>query len=301
MTVEPPVGTAGKPEGEGLIKEASVRAPVARSGPDELLYVEVIADLDGRVVVVTGGSRGIGRATALAFGHEGAKVAICGRDQDALDKTLRELGEFEVQAVADVVDVADETAVNAFAHHVTSLFGGVEVVVANAGISGPTKPMQQMSLQEWRECITADLDSVFMTFKAFLPAMLKAQHGSLIAISSMTGKRPLAGRTPYAAAKMGVIGLVRTLAVEVGASGITVNCVCPGAVGGARIEAVIRNQAEVQGISEQAALSQFTESSALGRLVRDEEVAQACVFLASDRARAITGEDLNVSAGSVMY
>jgi NAD(P)-dependent dehydrogenase (short-subunit alcohol dehydrogenase family) len=260
-----------------------------------------MTDRAGRVVVVTGGSRGIGRATALAFAGEAAAVAICGRDQLALDGVLRELSELHVEAVAQVVDVADEAAVNAFANHVTSHLGRVDVVVANAGITGPTRPMHQISLDEWRECLTADLDSVFITFKAFLPPMLKAGRGALIAISSMTGKRPLRGRTPYAAAKMGVIGLVRTLAVEVGTFGITVNCVCPGAVGGARIEAVIRNQAEVQGISEEAALHQFTDSSPLGRLVRDEEVARACVFLASDDARAITGEDLNVSAGTVMY
>ncbi len=260
-----------------------------------------MSDLDGRVAVVTGGSRGIGRATALAFGREGAAVAICGRDREALDGVMEELGKLQVEAVADLVDVADEADINAFADHVTSHFGRVDAVVANAGIAGPTKPMQQISLEEWRESITADLDSVFMTFKAFLPPMLGAGRGSLIAISSMTGKRPLHGRTPYAAAKMGVIGLVRTLALEVGSAGITVNCVCPGAVGGPRIEAVVRIQAQAQGISEESALRQFTDSSALGRLVRDEEVARACVFLASDGARAITGEDLNVSAGTVMY
>jgi NAD(P)-dependent dehydrogenase (short-subunit alcohol dehydrogenase family) len=259
------------------------------------------SDVDGRVVVVTGGSRGIGRAIALAFARDGAAVAICGRDREALDGVLRELGQLRAEAIADVVDVADETAVNAFGLRVKSHFRRVDVVVANAGIAGPTKPMHQTSLEEWRQCLTADLDSVFLTFKAFLPPMLEAQRGALIAISSMTGKRPLHGRTPYAAAKMGVIGLVRTLALEVGPSGITVNCVCPGAVRGPRIEAVVRNQAEVQGISEESALRQFTDSSALGRLVRDEEVASTCVFLASDAARAITGEDLNVSAGTVMY
>ena len=253
------------------------------------------------MVVVTGGSRGIGRATALAFAREGAAVAICGRDREALDGVLHELGQLQIEAVTEVVDVADEAAVNAFASRVTDHFGRVDAVVANAGIAGPTKPMHQTSLEEWRECLAADLDSVFMTFKAFLPPMLVARSGALIAISSMTGKRPLRGRAPYAAAKMGVIGLVRTLALEVGASGITVNCVCPGAVAGPRVDAVIRNQAEVQGISEESALRQFTDSSALGRLVRDEEVARACVFLASDGARAITGEDLNVSAGTVMY
>jgi NAD(P)-dependent dehydrogenase (short-subunit alcohol dehydrogenase family) len=260
-----------------------------------------MADLGGRVAVVTGASRGIGRATALAFARAGASVAICGRDRDALDGVLGELVEVGVDALADIVDVVGEAAVSAFASRVLAHFGRVDAVVANAGIAGPTAPLHEISLAEWRECLAADLDSVFLTFKAFLPPMLETRRGALIAISSMTGKRPLNGRTPYAAAKMGVIGLVRTLAWEVGRSGITVNSVCPGAVEGPRVSGVIRQQATAQGISQQAALLQFTEGSALGRLVGDEEVARACVFLASDAAKAITGEDLNVSAGAVMY
>jgi NAD(P)-dependent dehydrogenase (short-subunit alcohol dehydrogenase family) len=123
----------------------------------------------------------------------------------------------------------------------------------------------------------------------------------LIAISSMTGKRPLTGRTPYAAAKMGVIGLVRTLALELGPHRIRVNAVCPGAVSGPRIDDVVRKQAAARGITEDEALAAFTGSSPLGRLVEADEVARACVFLASDGAAAITGEDVNVSAGVVMY
>jgi NAD(P)-dependent dehydrogenase (short-subunit alcohol dehydrogenase family) len=131
--------------------------------------------------------------------------------------------------------------------------------------------------------------------------MIESGAGSLVAISSMTGKRPLHGRTPYAAAKMGVIGLVRTLAVELGPHGIRVNAVCPGAVAGPRIDDVIRRQAATRGITEHEALLAFTGASPLGRLVKANEVAAACAYLASDAAAAITGEDLNVSAGVVMY
>jgi NAD(P)-dependent dehydrogenase (short-subunit alcohol dehydrogenase family) len=131
--------------------------------------------------------------------------------------------------------------------------------------------------------------------------MIAAGAGSLIAISSMTGKRPLHGRTPYAAAKMGVIGLVRSLALELGPHSVRVNAVCPGAVSGPRIEDVIRRQAAARGITEDEALAAFTGASPLGRLVEAGEVARACAFLASDEAAAITGEDLNVSAGVVMY
>jgi NAD(P)-dependent dehydrogenase (short-subunit alcohol dehydrogenase family) len=174
-------------------------------------------------------------------------------------------------------------------------------VVANAGTAGPTAPMHRIDLAEWQDCVATDLTGVFLTFRAFVPSMIDAGEGSLIAISSMTGKRPLTGRTPYAAAKMGVIGLVRTLALELGPQRIRVNAVCPGAVSGPRIDDVVRKQAAARGITEDEALAAFTGSSPLGRLVEADEVARACVFLASDGAAAITGEDVNVSAGVVMY
>jgi len=196
-------------------------------------------------------------------------------------------------------------------HAITSAFGAgvaiafiplpVHTVVANAGIAGPTAALHEMSLQQWRDTLVVDLDGVFLTFRAFVPELIARGGGSLIAISSMTGKRPLHGRTPYAAAKMGVIGLVRSLAVELGPHGVRVNAVCPGPVAGPRIDDVIRAQAAALGVTEDEARAAFTGSSPLGRLVEADEVARACAFLASDAATAITGEDLNVTAGIVMY
>ena len=142
---------------------------------------------------------------------------------------------------------------------------------------------------------------MFHTFRAFIPGMIERGSGSLIAISSMTGKRSLHGRTPYAAAKMAVIGLIRSLAAELGPHGIRANSVCPGAVSGPRIDDVIRRQAESRGIGLDEARAGFTSASPLDRLVEPDEVGAVCAFLASDAATAITGEDLNVSAGVVMY
>src|ERR1700738_4147983 len=180
-------------------------------------------------------------------------------------------------------------------------FPEVDVVVANAGIGGPTALMQDITYEQWRECLAIDLDGVFLTFRRFVPRMIDRRIGCLIAISSMTGKRPLHGRAPYAAAKMGIIGLVRTLALELGPHGIRVNAVCPGAVEGPRIETVIERQARIQGISNAAARAQLIDASPLKRAVTQDDVAEACVFLASPAAARITGEDLNVSAGVVMY
>lgn len=254
-----------------------------------------------RVAVVTGANRGIGRAIALAYARAGYSVALSARDAGSLQDAVREVEACGAAALAVPCDVTDEESVAAAAGVVLERFGGVHTVVANAGIAGPTAPLHEVDLAAWRECLAADLDGVFLTFRAFIPTLLASGAGSLIAISSMTGKRPLQNRTPYAAAKMGVIGLVRTLAVELGTAGIRVNTVCPGAVSGPRIDQVVRRQAETTGVSEEEALAAFTSASPMRRLVAPEEVAEACVFLSSDAAASITGEDLNVTAGAVMY
>jgi NAD(P)-dependent dehydrogenase (short-subunit alcohol dehydrogenase family) len=252
------------------------------------------------VAVVTGGNRGIGRAIAVALAADGFAVAVTARDADTLADTVAAIEADGGTALALPCDVRDEESVTTMARDVADL-GRVHTVVANAGIAGPTAPLHEIQLAEWRNCLATDLDGVFLTFRAFVPAMIESGAGSLVAISSMTGKRPLHGRTPYAAAKMGVIGLVRTLAVELGPHGIRVNAVCPGAVAGPRIDDVIRRQAATRGITEDEALRAFTGASPLARLVKANEVATACAYLASDAAASITGEDLNVSAGVVMY
>ena len=256
--------------------------------------------MTSRVAVVTGANRGIGRAIAAALAGDGFDVAVTARDPATLADTVAVVEKAGATALPLACDVRDEESIAAMAAAAAEL-GPVHTVVANAGVAGPTAPLQELSLAQWRDCLATDLDGVFLTFRAFVPALIEAGEGSLIAISSMTGKRPLHGRTPYAAAKMGVIGLVRTLALELGPHGIRVNAVCPGAVAGPRIEDVVRKQAAARGITEGEALGAFTGASPLGRLVQAEEVARACAYLASDGAAAVTGEDLNVTAGVVMY
>ena len=253
-----------------------------------------------RVAAVTGANRGIGRAIAVALAADGFTVAASARDPASLADTVGQAGKAGGTAVPLACDVRDEASVAAMAAGAQAL-GPVHAVVANAGVAGPTRPLHEITLEDWRDTLATDLDGVFLTFRAFIPAMIERRGGSLIAISSMTGKRPLHGRTPYAAAKMGVIGLVRTLATELGPYRIRVNSVCPGPVAGPRIDEVIRQQAAVRGITEEQARAAFAGASPLGRLVEAGEVAAACVFLASDDSAAVTGEDLNVAAGVVMY
>jgi NAD(P)-dependent dehydrogenase (short-subunit alcohol dehydrogenase family) len=252
------------------------------------------------VAVVTGANRGIGRAVAVAFAAAGYAVAAAARDPADLAEVVAEIEKAGATAMPLRCDVRDEASVAAMAAQAEGI-GPVHAVVANAGVAGPTAPMHEITLEDWRETLATDLDGVFLTFRAFIPGMMRRRGGCLTAISSMTGKRPLYGRTPYAAAKLGVVGLVRTLATELGPYQIRVNAVCPGSVAGPRLEQVIRGQAAVRGIAEEAVRGEVAGVSPLGRMVRPEEVAAACVFLASDGAAAVTGEDLNVTAGAVMY
>ena len=252
------------------------------------------------VAVVTGANRGVGRAITLAFAAAGFAVAAGARDPASLTDTVAEAGKAGGTAVPVACDVRDETSVAALAAQAEQI-GPVHAVVANAGVAGPTAPLHEITLEDWRETLATDLDGVFLTFRAFIPAMIQRRAGSLIAVSSMTGKRPLHGRTPYAAAKMGVIGLVRTLAAELGPHGVRVNAICPGAVAGPRIDQVLARQAAARGITEEAVRAEMAGLSPLRRLVQAEEVAAACVFLACGGSASITGEDLNVTAGVVMY
>lgn len=256
--------------------------------------------MNKRVAVVTGANRGLGAAIAVALARDGYAVVATAREPETLRETITQVEAVNGEIHGLACDVVDEDSVARMAA-ATSELGPVHVVVANAGVAGPTAPMHEISLADWRASLTTDLDGVFLTFRAFIPGLIERKAGSLIAVSSMTGKRPLHGRTPYSAAKMGVIGLMRTLAVELGPYGVRANSICPGAVAGPRIDDVIKRQAAVRGIGEEQARAAFTSASPLSRLVEAREVADTCAFLASDAATSITGEDLNVSAGVVMY
>jgi NAD(P)-dependent dehydrogenase (short-subunit alcohol dehydrogenase family) len=286
-------------DGGGLLLRVPVADCAVQLTPSAALGAA--PPLLGRVAVVTGGNRGIGRVTARALAGAGASVAVAARSQDQAEAVVRELEEGGADAAAFTCDVTDERSVEQLGDAVLGRFDHVDVVVANAGVAGVTRPMHEITYQEWRECEAVNVDGVFLTFRRFVPALLAQGSGSLVAISSITGKRPLFNRTPYATSKLAVIGLVRTLAMELGPHGIRVNSICPGAVAGERIDAVVTGQAKALGIDEDEVRRRFTDAAALQRFINPEEVAAAVVFLASDAASSITGEDLNVSAGLVMF
>jgi NAD(P)-dependent dehydrogenase (short-subunit alcohol dehydrogenase family) len=257
--------------------------------------------LAGKVVVVTGGARGIGLEVAHALRGAGATIVLAGRDSTALTRAQRALDPSGRHALAVTCDVLDESALARLADATLETFGRIDVLVCNSGVAGPTGPLWETTPEAWREAIEINLIGTFLTCRAVLPAMVDQHDGSIVVIGSMTGKRALFGRTSYAASKLGLVGLTRTLALEAGAHGIRVNLVSPGPVEGERIERVIAAQSASRGVPAERVREELTSGSALGRLVGAPEVAQAVLFLAGDGASGVTGEDLNVSAGLVMY
>jgi NAD(P)-dependent dehydrogenase (short-subunit alcohol dehydrogenase family) len=258
-------------------------------------------ELHNKIAVITGGGRGIGRVIALACAREGANLVLASRSKEALEETRAMVEDLGRKALVVPTDIRQEERVHNLAEQTLSHYGRIDILVNNSGIAGPTTPLWNITLADWEETFAVNVTGVYLCCRAFLPGMIEQRSGSIIMISSMTGKRPLYGRTPYAGTKLALVGIARTLAWEVGPYGIRVNVISPGAVEGERVKQVVRNQAAAQGISEDEALRQFTSSSPLGRLVPPVDIAAAAVFLASDRSASITGEDLNVSAGTVMY
>lgn len=254
-----------------------------------------------RVTLVTGASQGIGRTIAAAFGREGDTVVLAARNREGLEATASQVEDAGGSAVVHPTDVTDEASVSELASMVADRFGAVDVLVNNSGIGGPSGRLWEQDLAGWRETIAVNVDGVFLVTKALMPAMVERGSGAVVIIGSISGKRPLFGRSPYTTSKAALVGLARTLALEAGEHGIRVNLVSPGFVAGPRIDWVIDAQADARGVDANAVRAEFEAESPLRRLTEAEDVADATVFLASDAARGITGADINVASGAVMY
>jgi NAD(P)-dependent dehydrogenase (short-subunit alcohol dehydrogenase family) len=256
---------------------------------------------DGKVVVVTGAGQGLGRVIAHAFARERALVVLAARSTDRLEAVAGEIEREGGRALCVATDVREAGDVERLRDIVLEQAGSVDVLVNNSGVGGPTAVLWEQSLEDWEDTFRVNVTGVFLCCKAFLPTLIERRAGSVVVIGSMTGKRPLYGRTPYAASKTALIGLVRTLAWEAGPANVRVNLISPGAIAGDRLDGVIANQAQAKGISVDEARQQFASASPLGRFVEPTDVADAALYLASDQAKAVTGEDMNVSAGAVTY
>lgn len=257
--------------------------------------------LSGRSAFVAGGASGIGRVIALGLAAAGADVVITSRDPSRLEATLEEVRARGVTAHGVGLDLTDVTSPDRAFEEAIGLTGAVDVVVANSGIGGPTAPLWELEVADLEETLDVNVRGTFLVLRAATRHMVPRGRGSVIVIGSMTGKRPLLNRTPYAASKMALVGLVRTLAAEAGPHGVRVNLVSPGFVSGPRLDWVVAGQASSRGMTEDEVRSEMTADTPLRRFTAPEDVADTVVHLAGDRSAGITGADINVSAGLVMY
>ena len=256
--------------------------------------------MEGTAAFVTGASQGIGRVIALELADRGANVALAARG-DGIHDTAAAFDDPE-RALPVETDVTDEDSVAESVDATVDEFGGLDCLVNNAGIAGPTAPVEEVTVEQWERTMDVNVTGAFRCVKHAAPHLRASDRGSVVTISSISGKRPLADRTPYAASKTAVIGLTRTLAVELGEDDVTVNAVCPGATRGPRIDDVIEAQAEQRGLTfEEAKAEVFTDDTAVGRLTEPEDVAKTVAHLASEDARNVTAQDINVDAGTVWY
>lgn len=256
--------------------------------------------LEGRTAIVTGASQGIGRQIAIELANEGANVALAARS-DGIYETAEQIGGSD-RSLPIETDVTDENSVKDTVEATVEKFGGLDLLVNNAGIAGPTAPVEEITREEWERTMDVNVMGMFLTTKHAAPHLRESDSASIVNISSISGKRPLQDRTPYTTSKMAVIGLTRTLAFELGEHDITVNAICPGATRGPRIERVIEKQADRLEVTfEEAKQRVFTEGAALGVLTEPEDIAEMVTFLASERGRNITAQDINVDAGTVWY
>jgi NAD(P)-dependent dehydrogenase (short-subunit alcohol dehydrogenase family) len=247
-------------------------------------------DLKGHRVLVTAGASGIGLATARAFVAEGARVLVCDVDRDALaalatnDATIASV-EADVSKPADVARLFGE---------VDTRLGGLDTLVNNAGIAGPTAACEDVTLADWQRTLDVNLTGMFLCAQKAIPLLKQSANGSMVNLSSAAGRFGFALRSPYSASKWGVIGFSKSLSIELGGAGVRVNAICPGAVAGDRIDRVIAGKAKVRNVPFDVVRDEFLGKTSLKRFVSAEDIANAIVFLASKLGANIDGHALPI-------
>lgn len=253
--------------------------------------------LKNRVALITGSSQGLGRATAVAFAAEGAHVALCARNLQALDHLAQDLRHrFAIQAHFEAVDVRDGAAIKQFVTNVHSVFGRLDICVANAG-GPPAKDFLETTDHDWDDAFSSNLRSAVLLARAAIPYMQRQRWGRIITISSITVRQPEPQLILSNAVRAGIMGLVRSLASDFGKDGITANNVGPGYTATDRLKELSARRAAATGVSEKDIQQTWIGQIPLGRLGQPEEVADAIVWLASERASFITGQTLLVDGG----
>jgi 3-hydroxybutyrate dehydrogenase len=258
--------------------------------------------LKDRIALITGGGRGIGRAIALAFAREGASVAVAARTTSEVERVAEEIAsESGTQAIALSCDVGDAASVARMFEEVSERMGRApDIMVNNAGVA-QSAPLVKTTDELWHKHLAVNLSGTFYCTRAALPAMIERGWGRVINIASIAGKTGAPYVSAYTASKHGVLGLTRSVALEVATRGITVNAICPGYVDTRMAENAIETITSKTGRSEQEARGTLERMSPQNRLITSEEVAALALLLASEEGRGITGQAINIDGGTVLY
>jgi NAD(P)-dependent dehydrogenase (short-subunit alcohol dehydrogenase family) len=262
----------------------------------------MMLSLENRVVLITGPAKGMGSAITHAFAAEGCKLALLGRDTAAIEPVANEVIAKDGAAIVVPCDLTDAGQCDAVQAAKDAFGGRIDILVNVAGGSGPIgKTGVQTTPEEFDDIVTLNVNGCFHTMRSALPTMIEQRYGKVVNVGGTFGMRGRAGRVAYSTSKWGLRGLTKSFALEVGSFNINVNCVAPGMVDGPRFrEKVCRDMAQKLGISEAEAAERHAADYALRRVTVDADVANACLFLASDVSRQITGVDLPVDGGWAM-
>jgi len=256
--------------------------------------------LQGKVALITGGGRGIGRAIALAFAREGADIAVTARTQTEIAAVAEEVAALGRRSLAVTCDVTEKASVDRMAMAVQEQFSRVDLLVNNAG-TGRSAPFFKTDLAMWNDMFALNATSMYLMTQAVLKGMLERKYGRIINMVSTAGKIPFRYCTAYVASKHAALGLTRALALEVAGSGVTVNAICPGWVGSTGLFAeTIANITKTTGRDATIAIKALADMSPLKRVMEPEEIARVALMLATDDAGGINGQGINVCGGSVM-
>ena len=256
-----------------------------------------MALLTDRVAIITGASKGIGRVMSQLFAREGAQVVCAARSDALVNETATLIRDGGGDAIAVVADAATEVGARAIVERGLAVFSRIDTLVNNAGDGGPTKAVQEYSIDDWFYTINSCMTSAYLCSRFAVPAMIAAGRGAIVNIASMAGRRGLAYRVGYCSAKAGQIGMTYGLALELGRYNITVNAIAPGAVEGDRIDRAIKGQAEIRGVDVERMRQTFVDRAPLRRMSTPEDIAALAAFLCSEHARNISGQCIPVTAG----
>jgi len=241
-------------------------------------------------VLVTAGAGGIGREVARAFVAEGAKVHVCDVDQGA----LRALAKSDAKITRTRADVADRRQVARLFKDTLAALGGLDVLVNNAGIAGPTGRVEDIAPEDWDQCLAVNITGQFNCARLAVPHLRKSKNPSIVNLSSAAGRLGFPLRTPYSASKWAVVGFTKSLAIELGGAGIRVNAIQPGIVEGERIRRVFESKAKAHGIAYEAMRAEALSFVSMRTTVTPQQLADAVLFICSPRGRTISGQAISI-------